>query len=64
MESHVQDNHLHQMETEIDGVVSACAYRDFDHYSNTPLLQHYLDLLKAEPSVSDLVQRARFSVFE
>ena len=64
LESWRQDKHPLGMETEINGILSAYALRDLDHYSNTPLLQHSLDLFKAEPSVSDLVQRARFSDFE
>ena len=35
-----QDKHPPGMETEINGILSAYALRDLDHYSNTPLLQH------------------------
>ena len=64
LESWRLDKHPLGMETEINGILSAYTLRDLDHYSNTPLLQHSLALFKAEPSVSDLVQRARFSIFE
>ncbi len=64
LESWRQDKHPLGMETEISGILSAYALRDLDHYSNTPLLQHSLDLFKAKPSVSDLAQRTRFSILE
>jgi len=60
LESRRQDKHPLGMETEINGFLSACALRDLDHHSNTPLLQHSLDFFGAEPSVSDLAQRTRF----
>jgi hypothetical protein len=38
LENRRQDKHPLGMETEINGVLSACALRDLDHHSNTPLL--------------------------
>ena len=62
MENRTQDKHLLGMEMEIDEIFFAWTSRDLGHYSNTPLLQHFLDLFKAEPSISDPVQRAGFSL--
>ena len=35
--------------------------RAMDHHSSTPILHHSLKLLQAEPIISDLAQRTRFS---
>jgi len=64
LESRRQDKHPLGIETEIDGVLSASAFRDLDHHSNTPTLQHSMDLFEAEPSVSDPVQRAWISLLD
>ncbi|MDB4444415.1 hypothetical protein N9174_03665 [bacterium] len=54
MESRRQDKHPLGMETEINGGLSACALRELDHHSNTPLLQHSPGLFEAEQIISDL----------
>jgi hypothetical protein len=47
------------MKMEIRGILFVWDSRDFDHYSITPTLPGYF---KAQPSASDLVQRARVSI--
>jgi len=50
------------METETNRVLSACALRDLDHHSNTPLLQHSLErYVQAKPIDSDHAQRTWIS---
>jgi len=58
LESRRQDKHPLRIKMEIRGILFVWGPRDLDHYSSTPTLPGYF---KAEPSVSDLVQRARVS---
>ena len=67
LDSRRPDKHPLGMKTKINGISATWALKILDHYpqySITPLLQHSLDLFEAEPIISELAQRTRFSMFE